>query len=151
DEGIVGVAARLVRCLDKRYEPLIDTLLGRVIVCTDLPAAHRMVGRGLGSVVTLDGTFLERHGEVSGGDHLAEAGLFASQREMDELPPKIEEARKKAEQLQGQLNEGRASMEQVRARAEAAEVEYESARRDGDRLRGELTREQQRLLGLRRE
>ena len=93
---MVGVAAKLVRC-ENRVKPLVDTLLGRVIIVEDVQTGLRMVRRALGSVVTLDGIYIEQTGVIAGGSTGAEEGEFIRQRELEELPERIEELRKRTE------------------------------------------------------
>ena len=66
EKGIVGVAARLVST-DSLYRPLVDTLLGRVIIVEDLQTAKKISGRGLGTVVTRSGVVISPNGAISGG------------------------------------------------------------------------------------
>src|SRR5207248_9243805 len=66
DRGVIGIAARLVRC-EQRYRPLVDTLLGRVIVVEDMRAAEQMMRRGLGSIVTREGVLIRANGSIYGG------------------------------------------------------------------------------------
>src|SRR5436190_716642 len=71
ERGVVGVAAKLVRC-ENQMRPLVDTLLGRVIIVEDIETGLRMIRRSLGSVVTLDGIFIEQTGVIAGGTSGAE-------------------------------------------------------------------------------
>ena len=93
ERGVVGIASRLVRC-DQKMRPLVDTLLGRVIVVEDLRVAEQMITRGLGSVVTRDGILLRPSGAVYGGRTGADGPeRFSLQRELDALPAQMAEAR----------------------------------------------------------
>ena len=91
ERGVVGVAARLVR-VDQRYRALIDTLLGRTIVVENLDVARKMIERGLGSVVTRDGTLLRPNGAYYGGHGGGATQQFALQGEIEALPEQIVEA-----------------------------------------------------------
>ena len=150
ERGIVGVAAKLVRC-DNRFRPLIDTLLGRVIVVEDVPTGLRMIRRALGSVVTLDGIYIEPTGVMAGGTSGAEEGAFSRQRELDELPERIEELRRRTDISNDRLATARANIEQLAARAHEAEDNYDAVRHQVERLRFELERERDRLHRLRRD
>lgn len=90
ERGVIGVASTLVRC-DRIYRPLVDLLLGRVIVVEDLPTAHRIIRRGLGSVVTLDGIMLRPTGAVSGGTAATApvTDTFTHERELAAIPQEI--------------------------------------------------------------
>ncbi len=88
EKGIVGVAARLVRC-ENRFRPLVDALLGRTIVVESFPLAQQVLRRGLGAVVTMDGVLLRPGGALSGGVTKVSAESFSRQRELDDLPNEI--------------------------------------------------------------
>ena len=112
ERGVVGVASRLVRC-ESRFRDLVDTLLGRIIVVEDLTVAKRMLGRGLGAVVTLDGVFLDPSGVITGGLASASASPFSftRQREIDEIPAQVADLQEVVE----------ANRKQVEAASETAE------------------------------
>ncbi len=150
ERGVVGVASKLVRC-DARYRPLIDTLLGRVIVVEDADTGLRMVRRGLGSVVTVDGTYIEPTGIISGGSTGEEDGAFVRQREMEELPERIARLRERVDVAERQLENGRAAIEQLVRATREADNRYDEIRKSGDDGRLALERERDRLLRLRRE
>ena len=84
ERGVIGVAARLVRC-DNRFRPLIDALLGRTIVVEHISLSHGVLRRGLGAVVTMDGVLMRPSGAISGGHSPAATESFGRQRELDEL------------------------------------------------------------------
>jgi chromosome segregation protein len=89
EKGIIGVAARLVRC-DNRFRPLVDALLGRVIIVETVSLAQQVLRRGLGSVVSMDGVLLRPNGALAGGISRAAVQSFSRQRELEELPGQIE-------------------------------------------------------------
>lgn len=150
EKGVIGVAAKLVRC-DNRFRPLIDTLLGRVIVVEDVQTGLRMIRRALGSVVTLDGVYIEPTGVMTGGTSGADEGAFTRQRELDELPGRIEELRGRTEVSAGRMGTARANIDQLAARLHEAEDAYDALRQHGERARFELERERDRLHRLRRD
>lgn len=150
ERGVVGVASKLVRC-EARYRPIVDTLLGRVIVAEDMATGMRMIRRSLGSVVTLDGTYIEPNGVVSGGSIGENEGTFARQRELDELPERIAELQHRVDTSQKQLENGRQAIEQMVLAARKADDYYDRIRKSGDDGRLELERERERLHRLRRE
>ncbi len=150
EKGVVGVAARLVRC-DSRVKPLVDTLLGRVIIVEDAATGLRMIRRGLGSVVTLDGTFIEQTGIITGGATGADEGPFKRQRELDELPERIKELRGRTSVASHQLDNAHAAIAQLAQNSQDAEAEYDAVRRELEAARFDLERERDRLHRLRRE
>ena len=152
ERGVVGVASRLVRC-DNRFRELVDALLGRVIVVEDLQAARRMLARGLGAVVTVDGTFLDPSGVVTGG--LASAAdnpfTFARQREMDEIPDRIAELEALVAEHEGQVAGAREAVERLLRAAADGDRAHAESRAELDAIRRERDRERDRLHRLRRD
>ena len=139
ERGVIGVAARLVRT-DQRYRPLVDTLLGRVIVVDDLKVAQQMVRRGLGSVVTKDGVLLRPNGSIYGGRSGAGSEQFGMRRELDALPEYIagaEErlgvARERAARAERVVADARAVIVTVRDDLDAVDIEVRSS--DQERAR----------------
>jgi chromosome segregation protein len=150
ERGIVGVASRLVSC-DGRYRQLIDTLLGRTIVVDDLAMAHKVVKRGLGSVVTLDGVLLRPVGSVSGGRSPRAEAFFARERQIQEAPQELQ-------RLDLARREAEARVESLHESIAATEASLTSGREELDGLRttrvaaGEgLARHHSRLAALRGE
>ncbi len=150
EKGVVGVASKLVRC-ENRVKPLIDTLLGRVIIVEDPQTGLRMIRRGLGSVVTLDGTFIEQTGVLTGGATGADEGLFARQRDLEELPERIKELRSRTAVANNQLENAHAAIRALVLNSDDAEADYDVVRRELEGTRVELERERDRLHRLRRD
>jgi chromosome segregation protein len=150
ERGVVGVASKLVRC-DARYKPLVDTLLGRVIVVEDVQTGMRMIRRSLGSVVTLDGVYIEPTGVIAGGASGADESVFTRQRELDELPAQIAAIRERTDTSAAQIAAARDSIEQLASRSKAADHNYDQLRRTADSARFELERERERLHRHRRD
>ncbi|MEX2081261.1 MAG: AAA family ATPase, partial [Dehalococcoidia bacterium] len=150
ERGVVGVAAKMVRC-DALYRPLVDTLLGRVIICEDAATGLKMIRRGLGAVVTLDGTLIEQTGVITGGATGVTETLFSRQREMEELPGRIQELRERTGVADHQLENARAAIGQMAERSRESEAAYGQLRREGETSRVEVDRRRQALHRLRRE
>ncbi len=147
ERGVIGIASRLVRC-EQRYRPLVDTLLGRVIIVENLEVAERMITRGLGAVVTKDGTLLRPGGALYGGVRGGAAEQFALQRELDELPQQIEDARAAiapARQRMEHHGDIVADARDAIAAARRAVDEAEERRRQHDGQRAALERRQAEL------
>ena len=150
ERGVVGVASKLVRC-EQRYRPLVDTLLGRVIVVEDVQTGMRMIRRSLGSVVTLDGIYIEPTGVIAGGASGADESVFTRQRELDELPVQIEAIRERTDRSAAQIATARNSIEQLAIRSKEADQHYDQLRKAAEGARFELERERERLHRHRRD
>src|SRR5690606_37058858 len=110
ERGLLGVASRSVRC-DNRFRPLVDMLLGRPIIVEDVSVALRVIKRGLGSVVTLDGFLLRPNGGISGGFSRTSGDAFVRQRELDELPEHIAALAQRKATLDYRIERERESLE----------------------------------------
>jgi chromosome segregation protein len=148
ERGVVGVAARFVRC-DPRLRDVVDTLLGRFIVVEDVETGRTLLRRGLGTVVTLDGIVLRPNGTITGGRAALGGGRFGIERELAEVPAQIEQALAAQRQREAEL--GRARQRLAAARAVAADVDAaaEAARRELLRAREALFTERAGIAPLR--
>jgi chromosome segregation protein len=89
--GVVGRASDLVRCPD-RCRPLVERLLGSVVVVEDHADAVRLAGRSEGGLrfVSLDGEVWER-GRVRAGASPRSGGLLHRETEIRELTGRLAE------------------------------------------------------------
>jgi chromosome segregation protein len=143
ENGVLGVASRFVRCEDT-YRDLVDLLLGKVIVVEDVESARRVVRRGLGSAVTVDGTVMRPGGMISGGRSKADGYVFQPALDLDDLHTQI--AALEAEHA--------SQMERVeRLREQAAEAlqRVHSAQTATSRLELQIEERRSALAGLRRD
>jgi chromosome segregation protein len=124
ERGVIGIAAKLVRT-EQRYRPLIDTLLGRVIVVEDQGTAEKMLRRGLGSVVTRDGLLLEPGGAVYGGSGGIAVGQFSLHRELEGLPEQRDAAAEALEAARSRTAAAVAEVARVRAVLASSSAEAE--------------------------
>jgi chromosome segregation protein len=89
-EGVVGSALGLVQA-KANYEGVVEMLLGRVLVVSDLDAALRLWDEGFeNTIVTLDGDVLETNGALTGGSSSAGGGLLSKKREIRELASEVD-------------------------------------------------------------
>lgn len=140
EKGIIGVAARLVRC-DNRFRPLVDSLLGRVIVVETVGLAQQVLRRGLGSVVSMDGVLLRPNGALAGGVTRTAGQSFSRQHELEELPAEMAEAEERKSDLdvalrreQEHLTNASEGLERLEPRL--YELREERSRRQSEMLEG---------------
>lgn len=84
--GFVGIASELVS-YNKKYDGIVKSLLGRVVVVKDIDSAITM-SRKFGykfRVVTLEGDILNAGGSMSGGSVNKQSGLMSRASEIREL------------------------------------------------------------------
>jgi chromosome segregation protein len=91
DREIVGRASDLVRCDDK-FKPLVDRLLGSVVMVLNRAAAQRLATTGEGGLrfVSLDGEVWER-GRVRAGSAASLPGLLHREMEIRDLTGQLAE------------------------------------------------------------
>ncbi len=115
--GFVGIASNLVSC-DNRYRQIVENLLGRTVIVTDMDAAIAMAQkyRSRFKIVTLDGQVMNPGGSMTGGSTNKDAGILSRANELEKLT-----AREKQLQEQKLIRED----ELREARRQAQEVEFQ--------------------------
>ena len=108
EEGVLGIANRLVKC-DKKYDEVAAYLLGRVLVVDTIDHAIALAKKNHYSlhIVTLEGEDLSPGGSMTGGAFKNNSNLLGRRREIEELEKKVKE-------LASRYNEIRQSMEDNR-------------------------------------
>ena len=112
EPGVLGRASELVRCED-RFRPLVERLLGSVVMVEDRAAAQRLSALAEGGLrfVSLDGEVWER-GRVRAGSAASLSGLLHREMEIRDLTGMIAElglAIEAAERECGALDDRRTS------------------------------------------
>ncbi|MBR6595546.1 MAG: chromosome segregation protein SMC [Oscillospiraceae bacterium] len=125
--GFVGLASELVSC-DDRYRGVVENLLGRTVIVTDMDAAIMMSQKYSRrfKIVTLDGQVINAGGSMTGGSTNKDAGILSRANELTKLTAREKDLQNKKLMLESELQE---------AQRQAQEVEFQlaSAR---DKLRG---------------
>ena len=130
-KGFIGIAADLVQ-MDEKYANITNSLLGQVIVVTDLRIANE-IARLLGfskRIVTLDGDIVNPGGSMTGGSiNKKNVSILSRQRELEELSIQIENLRKNisikqnnSENIEKNLKHVRISIEELRAKNEQTKL-----------------------------
>lgn len=130
EAGVVGIASELVT-FEATYQPIIESLLGNVIVTESLEQANR-VARTLGyryRVVTLEGDIVNAGGSMTGGALKKNTtNLLGRNRQAEELEAQM-----------GEIDQAIAGhtthMEQLQNELRRLEQEQESLRTEGEGLR----------------
>ena len=136
---IMGLAVDLVRC-DARYQQIMNFLLGRVLVCTDLPAAQTAARAASFryKVVTLQGEVLYAGGAVTGGSNRKnDTYLLARKQEIEDLGHKKTALQEELQVLMGSTADlrqremtARESEKQLQAQVEQVKTKvFEAASR----------------------
>ena len=122
--GVIGLASRLVR-YEPRYEGVMKSLLGRVVVAEDLDRAIAAARRSKARVriVTLDGQVLNAGGSMTGGSAARNVGMLSRTNELDRLERRREELAADDRRLAAEIAE---------AEREKAAADYDTETAEGD-------------------
>ncbi len=135
--GFVGVASQLVSCED-RYRGVVENLLGRTVIVTDMDAAiamSRKYSRRF-KIVTLDGQVINAGGSMTGGSVNRDAGILSRANELAKLNAQEKELQNQKLLLEAQLNEAQRQVQEVEFQLTAARDQLRSAQDDCLRLQG---------------
>lgn len=111
DDAVIGLALDVVH-FDKKYEPIMAQLLGRVWVLRDLESATRLSKR-TGSkyrFVTLDGDVIAPGGTMTGGHLKKQSSIVYRKHEMGVLRGRIEELDNALKGLESEQHQQRAQI-----------------------------------------
>lgn len=147
--GALGWAADLVQ-VDEPYRHVAAYLLGRVLVVRDLSIARRILSqptaRGLSSIVTLAGDIVRPGGAITGGSpNVRSSGLIERERELVELPKRIESERQKEQAAESSLRSAQASLHAIESETIALEGRLAAQRRERDEQAATLANQQREL------
>jgi chromosome segregation protein len=151
EKGVLGVASSLVK-YPPRFEKLINTLLGRVVVVEDVDTAIRLLKRRVGTIVTVDGIVFDQSGFIWGGrPGDARSFILAYERDLESIPNEMERIRRAID-----VTEREADL--FRERLRTAEAALSEMTREGDavvgrrlQLQDQIVMRQQKLAQLRGE
>lgn len=104
NQGVIGRLADLIQTREE-YRPILNHLLGHVVLVRDLETALHLHGHSefQGSVVTLKGEVIDDEGLVTGGaQDDNDAGLLSRNREMEELSATVADLKQEMDALQGE-------------------------------------------------
>lgn len=132
---VLGIAAELVEC-ERKYDPAIDYLLGRVLIVEDLDSAVALAKQcDMGvRLVTLNGELVLPAGAITGGaGRQRSSGLLARKRELDELQTRLEKYEEELEEKERAVQTASTSVDEAhevwrRKQDEAAEMRSQIAR-----------------------
>ncbi|XEC97075.1 chromosome segregation protein SMC [Paenibacillus tarimensis] len=156
-EGYVGVAAELVSC-DETYQSIINSLLGNVLIASNLEQANRIASRCQYRyrVVTLEGDVVNAGGSMTGGSLQKKgANLLGRQRQIEQLDQDIKETAGQLAKLKDRISDLRKELsirtqniEELREQGERCRIEEQQIRAELQQAENEARNleEQQRLF-----
>ena len=137
--GYVGIASELVEC-QQAYRPVMEDLLGRIVIAEDLDAAIAMAKKfnNRFKIVTLGGQVMNPGGSMTGGSVNKEAGILSRANELEKLTKRLQDMEQEHSQLEAQLQEAQRTVDQVEFQMETAREQLREAEDAVLRLEGEL-------------
>ncbi len=129
--GYVGIAAELVRCAPE-YRPIIDSLLGRIVITEDLDAAIAMAKKyhSRFKIVTLDGQVMNPGGSMTGGSVAKEAGILSRANELKRLTQDEQKLLSQKDVLSAQMTEAQRAVDQTEYELSTAKEQLRTAQDD---------------------
>lgn len=126
EAGVLGVASTLVDT-DRKFNSLIDYLLGRIIVVDDIDHATSLAKKYNYSlrIVTLEGELLTPGGAISGGAYKNASNLLGRRREIEEMEALVAELEHKTKELLRHKEEARDLRGRLRQNLESIKVQMQ--------------------------
>ena len=140
DTGVVGVASELVN-FDKKYQAVIESLLGRTVVVETMDNAVSLSKKYKYSfrVVTLDGDVVNPSGQMTGGSvQKKTTSLLSRGREIKELEVKLKDLKSKRE-------EAITNLEKYKQDSENTIAEFTDIERELQTIDVDFARESQKM------
>ena len=102
NDGVIGIASDLIN-FEKRYEPIIQSLLGRTVITKNMDTAINLAKQNNYSfrIVTLEGDLINSSGAMSGGSVAKKTvNILGRSKEIEKLGKEIEKIKNKIQELE---------------------------------------------------
>ncbi len=147
--GVIGIASELVKA-DKKYEGIIENLLGRTVITEDMESAIKLAKDNKYSfkIVTLDGDVINPSGAMSGGSYNKKTvNILGRSTEIKRLEKDIksidEKIAKKSEEKENFLKENKDILNQIEEATnemQQAEIVYAQEKEKLNGVEAEIAR-----------
>ncbi len=136
--GFVGIASELVTA-DRQYRGIVENLLGRTVIVSDMDAAIHMSQKYKNrfKIVTLDGQVMNPGGSMTGGSTNKEAGILSRANELEKLTAQEKKLQQDRAVTEAELQEARRLCDQVEFQMAAARDQLREAEDQVLRLQGQ--------------
>ena len=136
--GFVGVGSELVS-YDSRYRGVVENLLGRTVIVTDMDAAIMMSQKYSRrfKIVTLDGQVINAGGSMTGGSTNKDAGILSRANELARLNAQEKELQNRKLVEEAEFQEANRQTQEVEFQITAARDHLRSAEDQVLRLQGQ--------------
>ena len=104
EKGYIAVASELIKA-DKKYDGIIASLVGRVVVCDNIDNAVA-IAKKTGykfKFVTLDGQVVNAGGSLTGGSVSAEGGMLSRRSQIEKLEAEVAETNRRSAEVEKKL------------------------------------------------
>ena len=136
--GFVGIASELVS-YDSRYRGVVENMLGRTVIVTDMDAAIAMSQKYSRrfKIVTLDGQVINAGGSMTGGSTNKDAGILSRANELTRLNQREKELQNQKMITEAEFQEANRQTQEVEFQITAARDQLRSAEDQVLRLQGQ--------------
>ncbi|MDD4368800.1 MAG: chromosome segregation protein SMC [Oscillospiraceae bacterium] len=125
-KGVLGVAADLVRSAPD-LKPIVQNLLGRIVIVDTLPHAIELARalRHSLRLVTLEGDVMNPGGSMTGGYHRGKSsGLMSRSRDIKQLEAKLNTLHQQQNALEGKVDQAEAKLKQAQLELDQLQGRY---------------------------
>ena len=135
--GFVGIASGLVSA-DEKYRGIVENLLGRTVIVSDMDAAIHMSQKYKNrfKIVTLDGQVMNPGGSMTGGSVNKDAGILSRANELEKLTAQEKKLQQEKLVCEADLQEAQRLCDQVEFQMGAARDQLREAEDQVLRLQG---------------
>ena len=136
--GFVGIGSQLVS-YDNRYRGIVENLLGRTVIVTDMDAAILMSQKYSRrfKIVTLDGQVINAGGSMTGGSTNKDAGILSRANELEKLSRQEKDLQNRKLVTEAEFQEAQRQTQEVEFQITAARDQLRSAEDQVLRLQGQ--------------
>lgn len=115
--GFIDIASNLLK-VDKKIKPIIDTLLGKIIICKDFDCAIEISKYTfqLYKIITLDGQVINPQGSITGGYSKVNDTFFNLEAKKKTLEKEIIQIKNMIAKLESQSNDNDLDISNIRNR-----------------------------------
>lgn len=138
-KGVVGLASELVDC-DRDARPVIDSLLGRIVIVETIDDGLKLAKtRGWSRLVTMDGEVIHSSGAVTGGASKHQSqGMVQRRAELQDLEEDIINLQKDLDELAKSDSSKQESREKLRIKIEACQESIRSQQQEHEETKSWL-------------
>ncbi|NMB30432.1 MAG: chromosome segregation protein SMC [Clostridiales bacterium] len=140
-EGFCGYANELVS-YDSKYDGIIKSLLGRIVVMEDIDTATQLAKRYSYKfrIVTLDGQVINAGGSFTGGSTGKSAGMLSRKHELSESKEKLEKLKSSLDCDKSAYHEVKEEVDKLILETQGAQEDLNNIKQDRIRFEGEANR-----------